>query len=107
MECDVNMPELYGFVHDRLHLLPTQQSIQRQSIKITLRPATSAQRNFTFSYGGRYLNSTELEQIEVYTAQQARKHQSQAKQSIFDYLWQTNDGQQQQQQQQQQASAQQ
>lgn len=99
VECDVNMPEMYSFVRDRLHFLPTQHSINKQTIKLTVRPATSAQRNFTLEIGARYIKPSELQQMEKQISQ-SFKQQAQAKQSFFDYLWTSKDSQQEQQQQQ-------
>lgn len=93
------MPEMYSFVRDRLHFLPTQHSINKQTIKLTVRPATSAQRNFTLEIGARYIKPSELQQMEKQISQ-SFKQQAQAKQSFFDYLWTSKDSQQEQQQQQ-------
>lgn len=87
MECDVNMPEAFSFFKDRLHLIPTQPSNSRQVIKITLRPASSGQRNFTFSYGGQYVNASQLEHMEGEVSQQLQ----QAKQTLFNFLWSSED----------------
>lgn len=90
IECDVEMAHLTSFVKERLHLLPTSLSSHSQHIKISIKPDTSAQRNFTFTFGGQFFNSSELEFLESKNwDQQQRQRQSKKdrKSSFFDYMW--------------------
>ena len=97
------MPQLYSFVRERLHLIPTSLSSHNQLVRISVKPDTSAQRNYTFAFGARFFNSSELEQLEAQNwgeqEQRHRQSQQQLKYSIFDYMWSKQSNQQQQQQQ--------
>lgn len=102
IECDVDMPQLTSFVKERLHLLPTTMSSHNQLVKISIKPDTSAQRNFTLSFGGQFFNSSELERLEAQNWDQQQQQQRQSRQhsksGFFDYMWSSKDNQQESQQ---------
>ncbi|XP_067947351.1 vitellogenin-like [Watersipora subatra] len=47
---EVNAPELYSFVRDRLFLLPTYASIYKQQLVLNVVPEASSQRTFSYNY---------------------------------------------------------
>ena len=100
LEVDSDMPHLYGFITEKYMVHPTNLAMTKQYVKITVKPDTSSQRNFTLTIGGRYFQSSELEQMEAQNwdqqTQSQRQQQKQQRQqkSLFDYLW-SQDGQQQ------------
>ena len=107
-EVDVDKSQLYSFIRERLHLLPTRPSNKNQYIKISVKPDTSSQRNFTLAIGGRFFQSLELEQMEAQnwdqqkqTQRQQQKQQQSQKNSWISFLWGSQDEEEQQQQRQQ------
>jgi hypothetical protein len=60
IEGDVCMPELYTFVRDRLHLLPSVLSMKKQYLRFTIKPAVSSRRNYTFTHSLETLRNEKL-----------------------------------------------
>ena len=108
LEVDSDMPHLYGFITEKYMVHPTNLAMTKQYVKITVKPDTSSQRNFTLAIGGKFFQSLELEQMEAQnwdqqkqTQKQQQKQQQSQKNSWISFLWGSQDEEEQQQQRQQ------